>query len=125
MTNGLELQKAGKLMLGSFFGGVYPQDQLPSLPGKGSIVNVDTKNMPGTHWVSVFQPKSKNKAYVFDSFGRKTKTLLPHIFKQFKGKITDSDYDAEQRVDENDCGIFSIAWLLMVKKFGIQNALLI
>src|SRR6266853_1104025 len=53
------------------FLGVFAVDKLPSTvpPGKlKAVVNLQPSNLPGNHWVSVFQ-RNNGVGYYFDSFG--------------------------------------------------------
>lgn len=52
-----------------FFRGVFMKDGLPKRIWKNEtgIVNLDSKNGPGTHWVCY--KKYQNTVYYFDSFG--------------------------------------------------------
>ena len=60
--------------LGNYFLGVYSRDYLPILFNStaataGFIVNTDTSNLPGTHWIAcVLLPDGRGE--VFDSFGQ-------------------------------------------------------
>lgn len=108
ITSNKDLEVLGKKFLGKEFSGVYPSDTVPKDPGL-YIVNLDTSDKPGTHWVGLYQsPKSR---VVYDSFGRKD--LLP-----FEAKYTESD--KEQLEVSNNCGARSLAWLILVKHWGIS-----
>ena len=53
------------------FMGCYAADQIPTEILKfpsSLIINLDTKDKPGSHWVAVYI-KNKSHAYYFDSFG--------------------------------------------------------
>lgn len=89
--------------------------------------------MPGTHWVSiagiptVSASATSGQIMVFDSFGRASKNLLPHLFsKDPEGSeeriIIDTEYDAEQKKIQESCGQFSIAWLVFLEKYGYTAA---
>ena len=61
--------------------------------GKYAIVN--TNNDSGEHWLSVYQ-KGKT-IYVFDSFGRPTKSLVPEFYNRAVNagfRVVDTEYDA-------------------------------
>lgn len=121
-TTNHELHLIGRELFGKSWAGVHMQDsKIPNTPKKAYlIINVDTEGMSGSHWVAVHRT-SKNTYYIFDTFGRKSKKLLP-IFT--RGKIhIDSDHDQNQWGDSEICGTLSLAWLLCVKQFGIRNAL--
>ena len=80
-----------------------------------AIFNLDTKKQPGSHWVAVV--KDKKHYIVYDSFGRDIK------LKQKNYIMTDKD--AEQSVEESNCGQRSVAWLVVVAVKGIKTALTI
>ena len=63
------------------FIGVFSADTLPSYAQTGYyIVNLDTSNKPGSHWVALKISKSKCKNEYFDSYGLPPPTLH---FKKF------------------------------------------
>lgn len=109
-TSNHELDDLGKLFLGQKFGGVYSSDTLPKEKGY-YIVNLDTSNMPGSHWVGVYRD---DETYVYDSFGREN--LLP-----IKAIYTEND--KEQLTISTNCGARSLAWLILVDKWGIGAGL--
>jgi hypothetical protein len=103
------------------FAGAFPQDtRIKSKPTRQFIIlNVDTKEMGGSHWCAVL--KNDKTYYVYDSFGRKARRLLPHFSK---GKlIVNSDSDPEQFGDSQICGVLCMAWISTVDEIGIRNAL--
>lgn len=119
-----ELEKIAMKMLGKKdFAGVYPLDEIQFPAGTRFIIlNTHKSNQPGEHWFSVV--KGKNKIYVYDSFGRKTSEMLPSLFKKF-AKVVDSDRDAEQKMEEMNCGQRSLSWLFVFQQFGKELAMLI
>ena len=103
------------------FGGIYMVDEkIPKTKNTSFIINTDTTKGIGKHWCAVYV-SDKGYYYVYDSFGRKSsKILKPFV----KGKIViDTEYDAEQNVNEVNCGQRCVAWLLFRKEHGIYNAL--
>ncbi len=122
VTTSTDLHTFGKRFFGNSFKGVYASDKIPFLSGisKYMIVNLDQSYLIGSHWVAV--AKKNNKLYVYDSFGRKTKKILPALFKKHL-KVLDSEYDAEQKVHEQNCGARSLAWLFIFKEFGSTMAM--
>jgi hypothetical protein len=107
ITSNKELEALGRQFLGKEFSGVFSSDTVPKDSGL-YIVNLDPADKPGTHWVGLYQsPKSR---VVYDSFGRKD--LL-----QFEAKYTEPD--KEQLEVSNNCGARSLAWLILVKHWGI------
>lgn len=75
---------------GSHFLGVHPIDRIPDLPRRQAalsekgyclIVNMDTANLPGTHWLAVYIDLCGGKrrhGEVFDSYGRMPPLKLQH-----------------------------------------------
>jgi len=122
ITYDSDLDMAGQSLMGKDFKGVFPSDKLPDFPGL-YIFNVDTSEQSGTHWIAtVITP---THTYIYDSFGRKSIKLVPHTAKKIlgKGKLRDTDYDAEQEPEENNCGARCLAWLICCKHLGIEASM--
>jgi hypothetical protein len=125
---GNKIQDTGNKLFGSKFRGVFAQNEKSLDISKTGyyIINTDILGKPGTHWVALYiTPKT---VYIFDSFGRKSHNLLPHLVskahKQNK-KIIDTDHDRDQSDTSNICGQLCLAWLMVVKSMGIRGALLV
>jgi hypothetical protein len=119
----LEVTKIGKILLGSKYLGTFPQDKAKFKPGY-FIINVDREGSIGSHWCSVFVDSKKNM-YVYDSFARPSKKLLPYLYKNAKDKgfkLIDVNKKSDQHKKSNICGALSLSWLSAVNKFGIQAA---
>ena len=71
--------------------------------------------MPGSHWCAVV--KDKKYYIIYDSFGRDIK------LKQKINIMTEDD--AEQDINEQNCGQRCVAWLVVVAVKGIKIALTI
>ena len=123
------LNKLGQKMLGSKFHGVYPSDKIPKLTQNTpyAILNLDKTGEPGSHWVAIAKSKNNtNTSYVYDSFARKSKTIIPSLFQSGNGKIKNIDIsDIEQRITEENCGSRAISFLLLFDKWGEDVAKLI
>lgn len=123
-TYNTDLDKIGKKLIGKSYIGTFAQNTIPiNLPNKSYfITNLDFHNTDTErHWVAFYY--DKGTYYCYDSYGRKSKKILAHFFKKIKGKIVDSDNDAEQRITAVSCGARCIAWLMVVKKLGVKKAL--
>lgn len=115
-----ELLNIGNKLIKNFKG-VYPSDLIPKLKNNQScILNLDSSRENGSHWISVY--KYKNKLYVYDSFGRKAKEIIPTLKNKI---IIDTDNDKEQKYSELNCGQRCIAWLILFNRWGYKYALLI
>lgn len=79
-------------------------------PLKGySIVNTDMKGQPGEHWTAVAD------GLLYDSFGRAN--LLNN------SRLLDVDLDAEQAIEEENCGQRCLAFLSVHYNLGPRAAL--
>ena len=121
----LQINTICKELIGKKFKGVYAQDKLPSTSGY-FVVNTDTSkkiNSTTCHWIGIYQtPKT---LYIYDSFGRHTKNVLPLIYNNTKKKIVESKNDAKQWGYTELCGHLAIAFLCVANDLGIRKALTI
>lgn len=118
-----QLTRAGRDIFGRKYIGTFSQDTMPTTSGY-LIVNVDTSkkiNTPAAHWVAIYQ--TKTRMYVYDSYGRSTKFVLPIIAKNTNKTIIESKRDPEQYGETVICGHLCLAWLCCVEKLGITRAL--
>lgn len=118
----LEIDTFAKSKLGSRYKGSYAQDEVFELRSGYYIINTDLRTGPGIHWISlVLTPKT---AYIYDSFARDPKKLVPHLVKRLRSrKIVSSDRkDKEQKNFEITCGHMSLAFLAVAKELGISQA---
>ena len=121
--NDLEVTKIGKILLNSKYLGTFPQDKAKFKPGY-FIINVDHQGSSGSHWCSLFVDSKKNM-YMYDSFARPSRKLLPYLYKNAKEKgfnLTDVNKKSDQHKNSFICGALSLSWLSAVNKFGIDAA---
>ena len=88
MKTNIELVKIGKEVFEPLGDNVmrYADYDFEEIHGEYSIINND--NGQGEHWLSVYQ--EHNKVYVFDTFGRDIKTLMPDFAKRATKDTTSS-----------------------------------
>jgi len=117
-----------KYELGCKFNGVYSVDDFPvnSLQSNSlfSIVNTQKSTQKGNHWVAIYT--TPTRYYIYDSFGRKSTHILKPLVKRLKKTnktIIDSHYSSEQHINEKNCGLKCLSWLMCVKKYGIYTAI--
>lgn len=112
-----ELKRYCKNAFGEKFKGVYPLDKIPKKIKNGQtlIFNLDKSNQSGSHWMALF--KINNKNYVYDSFGRKSKELNVPL------KTIDAEYDAEQKMEQSNCGQRCIAWIACCYTISLEKCL--
>ena len=123
-----ELNQIGRKIFGVKFKGVFPSDKIPKLNDLApyAILNLDTSTEPGSHWVSIAKRPEKNETLLYDSFARKGSKIIPKLLYSGNGRIYDSDTkDAEQNIEEENCGARCLAYLVVVEKYGWDAARLI
>ena len=111
-----ELAKRMKL---KNFRGVYMRDELlrdaeKPLSQKSGIMNFDTAEKPGSHWVAWYVSDKKNnksQLYYFDSYG----TAVPDEIRRYLGggPIHHSDFMI-QGVNSDICGELCIAFIYLM-----------
>ena len=120
-THGGDLQKMGKKLFGPKFKGVYASNTIPKIKvGQYAIVNLDTTRGPGTHWMAL--AKSDKGVCAYDSFGRSVYNVLPSLQQSGNGQIIEPEKDAEQDVDEENCGQRCLAFLVIFDLYGLEGA---
>jgi hypothetical protein len=113
-TYNSDLDVVGKHLWPAEWSGVCPSDKYqPRQTKPYAIINVDKSNEPGSHWMAICD------GLVYDSFGRKTSSLvdIEHL--------ADTDPDAEQDAAEENCGQRCLAWIWVYDKLGREAAKLI
>lgn len=120
-----DLHRVSKQLLGDKFSGVYTSDRIPSLSDvmPFCILNLDTSSQTGSHWIAVAKYPKIDKYLVYDSFGRKSRVIITSIYDKFGEGIIDTDRDAEQQIEEFNCGQRSLAFLLLTDMFGYENSI--
>ena len=105
---------------GKDFIGVFAADRVPQIKhGQMLISNLDESDQPGSHWIGV--AKDKKGLLIYDSFGRKSNKIIPHLYSQYE-KIIDTEYDKEQDEKEYNCGARALAFLMVYYKKGFDYA---
>ena len=108
-----DLYRHGRELFGRKFRGVFARDEIPHMGnGQMCIANLDTSDQPGSHWIAIYGKKGKQ--YVYDSYGRSTKKILPD--RSGAGYVP-TEQDAEQSKSENNCGLRSMTALYLFDSF--------
>lgn len=116
-TDSEQLDAFGKSQIPSYIG-TFAFDVLPKLlNGQSAIINQDSSQGSGIHWVAVHQ--KGGKLYGFDSFNRKINRFVPIRQRIDDGAV---NKNVKQRMKETDCGQRSLAWLMTVAEIGIDKA---
>jgi len=113
-----ELERVGNKLLGTNFKGVFASDRIPRLNElkKYCILNLDKTGEPGSHWVAI--AKDGKKTWVYDSFGRSHVKIIKGLKYSGNGRIVEPQRDAEQSIEETNCGALSLAWLVLHDGWG-------
>lgn len=122
-----ELNGIGHKLLGVKFKGVYPSDKIPKLNELAPycILNLDRSTEAGSHWVALAKIPNSDDSILYDSFGRSHKQILPSLEFSGNGSIFSDTDDAEQRVEQNDCGARSLGFLVFFDRYGVKDSMLI
>ena len=118
-----DLYNVAKSLLGHKFQGIFTADKLPRLTKTQpyAIVNLDSSWEEGSHWIAL--AKSGKKVIFYDSFGRPSKSILPLLKGGGGTTIVNTEDDAEQKIEETNCGQRSISFLLLFDRYGEKMAL--
>jgi len=120
----ITINSIGNEMFGIKWGFVSDQSKtIPKTPDRYYIVNTAHSNKsPGYHWTALYISKS-GRPYIYDSFARNIKALMPVLEKNIKGRgVGVNSNGAEQHSQSSLCGHISLAWLHVVKNLGIREA---
>tara|TARA_R110000868_G_scaffold216919_2_gene467061 strand:- start:1877 stop:2347 length:471 start_codon:yes stop_codon:yes gene_type:complete len=122
-----DLDRVGRKLLGIKFKGVFPSDKIPKLNDLKPycILNLDKSTESGSHWIALAKIHGKNSSLVYDTFGRANKKIIPDLQYSGNGRIHDTDRDVEQKITQEDCGARSLAFLVVLDKYGVDVAKLI
>lgn len=94
--------------------GTFSVDKIPSMRTKTPfhfIINNQTRNLPGQHWIAVTVFKNSS-AYVYDPYGFPPPSLLVQNLRKTLG-INDIKYNKEQHqvTGSSNCGLLSLQHL--------------
>lgn len=111
-----QLNEYGRKLFGRRFLGVFSSDKLPRrLKSRQMyIANLDPSSQPGSHWVGAYKSGNNGKIYMYDSFGRSTSRIIPSANRRYgSGNVKDTQYDAEQKKRETNCGQRCLSALML------------
>ena len=109
--------------LAPYFDGVFPSDRLRARPveegPRGYIVNIDTRDQPGSHWVAL--RTHDGGCTVMDSFAIPLPMYKPHdlldwLTHHFQG--FESNGHAIQAVDSQACSLYAPMFLIHMSVGG-------
>ena len=117
------IDKYSKLLFQTKYKGCYAQNEKFEKKVGYYIINTDVASGKGIHWTSLIL--TAKTAYIYDSFARDPKKILPHLLQHLRDyKIVSSDRkDKEQKGQSSICGHNSLAFLLVAQKLGVRFAI--
>lgn len=124
-TYSSELNSAGNKLFGKKYKGTFCSNEFPKLTDKipYCIINVDTSDLPGSHWLGVCKYRNKEKYLIFDSFGRDSRVLISNVCRYLgQNEVVDTRHDKEQKIREDDCGQRSMSFLVLCELFGMIDS---
>ena len=114
--------------LGPYYAGVFPSDRLPSRPVRdrpqGYIVNLDTHDRPGSHWVALWT--DDDRCAVMDSFGLPLHLYdPPDLFEWLSAQheCFQSNGHALQAVDSQAYGLYALMFLVHMSMGGTLDTI--
>lgn len=119
----VEIERECKPLFKSKWLGCFMQDSpIPTRDGYG-IMNTDKVGMSGIHWITFI--KKGKCLYVYDSFGRMAKNLVPIFYKKMENKgflQYDTDRSDQDQFGNKSvsCGHRCISSLMIAKDHGIK-----
>ena len=116
-------------LFGRKYTGTFPSESPPTLSASRpyAIINTDTAASGGEHWVALARANDGD-IIVFDSFGRGIRELIPSLYNHAQGRgvaLVQTDMDADQTEDQEDCGSRCAAWLRLYDEYGEEAAMLV
>ena len=117
------IDKYSKILFQTKYKGCFAQNNKFELKPGYYVINTDVESGKGIHWISLIL--TAKTAYIYDSFSRDPKKILPHLLQHLKNyKIVSSDRkDVEQKGKSAICGHASLAFLLVAQKLGLKYAI--
>lgn len=125
MTTDEQLTKVGKKLLGNAYLGTFSSDiKISNIPKNLSvffIINVDGEHAEGSHWLAISRLAGNENYYIYDSYARHSKILIPKFVKSHY-KYVDLNESADQTKKEENCGARCMAVLVYISKYGVKSA---
>src|SRR5271165_3597114 len=118
--------KIGKQYFKNNWGGCVSWNNVHIARNKYFVVNTSSShhNHPGIHWMGLVT--IGKHAYLWDSFNRSVKKLLPHLVHRLIKhgyKLGDTNHLMDQIGHTSQvCGHESLAFLMTVRDIGIERA---
>ena len=121
------INKVGRREFGPKWGGAVPNDRVKIRPGHFYVINTSGSKGRGVHWVGGYATSSA--FYIYDSYDRPVKHLLPHLTRAIQKKgwtLGHTEHPMDQRgFTSETCGHDSIGFLMAVRDLGIRRAALL
>jgi hypothetical protein len=116
-TSDTQLTAMGRAIFGSRYLGTFQAKAWPIISEQQPYAIVNTHDAPGEHWLGLFW--TPLGTLVYDSFGRPTRMIM--TIRPPK-RLFETDDDAEQALQETNCGQRCIAFLWVCGLLGPDKA---
>lgn len=116
MQNTLDLLELGREILPSTFHGVVSRDALPMNPSHKElllIINTDTSNLPGQHWVAFIV--RRGVGFYFDPMGYPPPLMVTNWI-QYNYDKWSSNMRRVQMANSTNCGYFCLHFLYFASR---------
>ena len=86
----------------------------------GIVCNLDSHDLPGSHWVSLFLDLEENNIYFFDSFGSPAPYEIAHFMHKMAAQLEDIHKEpchiyvntSRHQFRYSECGMYSIHFIV-------------
>ena len=105
------------------FLGVFAKDSLPkiSIYPSSLVLNTDTLDGPGEHWLAIYFDKNKNCTF-FDSFGRRPESFGLEKYLQHYSWNVEYNTTRLQGLLSTTCGFYCIYFILLKsREFSLMD----
>jgi len=104
----LQINKLGEKLLGSKWIGVFPLNRIPVIRNGGMVINNQSEDLPGEHWIAVYIDDLT--VSVFDPLGQVYPALLVSKIMKTRKKIVFNRIMYQDPFSQT-CGQHCISWL--------------
>ena len=109
----------------SNFVGVFPVDNLPSSAARfqkiNFVVNTDSGNLPGTHWIAVWYNGDNSPSEIFDSFALTPPAAVQLWCSRNASKHWISSKFCIQHPTATTCGLYCCQFLIRRPLFSSMD----
>jgi hypothetical protein len=117
-----QINSVGVVEFDKAWRGVSDQSTFRPIPGYHIVNTSYSPKSRGVHWLGIYVTKGR-KIYVFDSYNRNINVVSNKLYERYGNQLRDPNDQAYQQGETSAiCGHASLAWLMVVRDFGIKTA---